>query len=75
MRLVVGPPFPCETQQAALHLLEDDGGVGEENTAVSLVLLARLPRLDHLQVRHLNLFNSHLSTNSPSAFKSIRMPI
>jgi hypothetical protein len=58
----VKSPFSGKSDGAALHLLEDDLGVGEENAAVHFVFLAGLPSRGSAQVRAFQLFNNNLKT-------------
>jgi hypothetical protein len=53
-------PFSGKSDGAAIHLLEDDLGVGEENAAVHFVFLAGLPSRGSAQVRAFQLFDNNL---------------
>ncbi len=59
---MVSSPFSGKSDGAALHLLEDDLGVGEENAAVHFVFLAGLTPRGSAQVRAFQLFYNNLKT-------------
>jgi hypothetical protein len=61
-KICVSSPFAGKSDGAALHLLEDDLGVGEENAAVHFVFLAGLPSRSSAQVRAFQLFYNNLKT-------------